>query len=125
MCATKLAGVIKHSFILRLEDFSEENLCKQASKILQSKWADEQEFRWGSQRAMLKRYAIGVKVLAEEIELDSYAKRVLLVWFVELLKEEFPERFGKVGWLDRQVGKAVEKEERKRERRRKGFRELR
>ena len=63
---------------------------------------------------MLKRYAIGVKVLAEEIELDSYAKRVLLVWFVELLKEEFPERFGKVGWLDRQVGKAVEKEERKR-----------
>lgn len=47
MCATKLAGVIKHSFILRLEDFSEENLGKQASKILQSKWAAGQEFRGG------------------------------------------------------------------------------
>ena len=116
---------IKHSFILQLEDFSEENLCKQASKILQSKWADEQEFRWGSQRAMLKRYASGVKALAEAVEaveLDTYAKRAVLVWFVEMLKEEFPERFGKVGWLDRQVGKEVEKEERKQERRRKGFR---
>lgn len=52
MCATKLAGVIKHSFILRLEDFSEENLGKQASKILQSKWAAGQEFRGGEVREL-------------------------------------------------------------------------
>ena len=109
---TKLT-VVKHSFILQLEDFSEENLRKNCSRVLQSKW--------GTDRAMLLRYRKGIKLLAAEQELDNYNKRAVLIWFVELIKEEFPERFGKVGWLDRQVGKEFEKEERKRERRRKGF----
>jgi len=92
--------VIEHSFILYLEDLSYENLLKEASKILQSRWNDHKgSVVWDS-------YKEGIALFSSDTELTVLNKRILLIEMIELLKEYFPYEFNKVGWYDRECAVA-------------------
>ena len=93
--------VVKHSFILQMEDFSQEYLIRKRSYVLQCTYGGT-----SLRKSLLQEYAKQVKLVEHIFSSTKVAierKRELLVQLVEYLQAKFPSEFKEHGWYDVQV----------------------